>query len=185
MSIGLWRIDGPAALAAVGLTALALWGSARPILASRAEARAALAQLDEAVDSARRVRADRADLESALSAMQRELASREWNPEPTSELNQRLAKITALASECGLSIDQLTPGGATPAARYTAVPLRLTALGDFRSAAAFLARLRRDFPDTGVVGLRASATPKRSEARAECAVDLVWFAAPAAVMQKK
>ena len=182
---GLLRIDAPALGVAVLLTGLAFMGAVRPILASRARASEVLTELDDAVAAVRRVRADRADLEVAASAMRRELDGRTWKVEPVSELNQRLAGLTTLAGECGLTISQLTPGTTTPTARYTAVAMRLTARGSFGAFSSFISRLRGAFPDTGVVGLRASANPERGAADAECAVELVWFAAPAPVPAKK
>jgi len=176
---GLLRIDAPALGVAVLLTGLAFMGAVRPILASRARASEVLTELDDAVAAVRRVRADRADLEVAASAMRRELDGRTWKVEPVSELNQRLAGLTTL------TISQLTPGTTTPTARYTAVAMRLTARGSFGAFSSFISRLRGAFPDTGVVGLRASANPERGAADAECAVELVWFAAPAPVPAKK
>lgn len=184
ISAGLWRIDVPAVIVALVLTGVAGMAATRPILAARAEAASALSDLDEAVAQARKVRQDRIDLEAAAAAMNRELGSRVWKPEPVSELNQRLARITAAAVECGLKIDQLTPGVATPAPRYTAVAMRLAARGEFRAASAFLAKLRGAFPDTGVVGLRASANAEQGTGNAEFAVDLVWFASPAGAERK-
>ncbi len=148
---------------------------------SAVEQQALVTQLeDEAAQGARQLAAKRAQgeaLSGQLSRMTLRLAG-------VGTLNQRLAQLTALASDVGqqqagvLKLEQITPGAPEAGARSTAVPIRLVGVGGYAGAADLLARIRARFPDTGVHGFALARSVEDAGGQGTFRVDLVWYAAP-------
>jgi Tfp pilus assembly protein PilO len=99
--------------------------------------------------------------------------------EPASTVNQRLSKLTDLATrECQLVIDEMRPMPPADGADYQTVPILIAGSGTYPNCAKFLHRLRRDFPDTAVKSFETtnnSSSPDNPTATFQ--VDLVWHAA--------
>ena len=174
-----WGVDA-AGLALCGIVALAGYalGVAPTLRAGRerAQQRAELARLETEADQ------QAAGLRAARDRLAWTRRGAEDSPvilRPADELNQRIGRITALADAGGVRIDQIEPGPPTKAARFTSVPLRLTATGSYVSVGRLLARLHDTYRDTAVSALKLSGNPADPKAKATLALDLTWYAAPA------
>ena len=99
--------------------------------------------------------------------------------EPASTVNQRLGRLTDLATkECQLVIDEMRPMPAADGADYQTVPLLIAGSGTYPNCAKFLHRVRKDFPDTAVKSFETtnnSASPDNPTATFQ--VELLWHAA--------
>jgi hypothetical protein len=101
--------------------------------------------------------------------------------EPATLVNDRLARLTDLANECGLSVDEVQPGQTTDGPHYQSVALKLAGSGSYPACARFLHRLHDAFPDTGVRAMDTSNnSPNPVVPVVSFRVDLVWYAAPLA-----
>lgn len=101
--------------------------------------------------------------------------------EPATLVNDRLARLTELANECGLSVDEVQPGQTTDGPHYQSVALKLAGSGNYPACARFLHRLHDTFPDTGVRGMDTSNnSPNPVVPVVSFRLDLVWHAAPLA-----
>lgn len=98
--------------------------------------------------------------------------------EPVSSVNQRLLRLTDLATkECLLTIDEMRSGAAVDGADYQTVPILIAGSGTYPACAKFLHRLRTVFPDTAVRSFETtnnSASPDTPAATFQ--FDLVWHA---------
>jgi Tfp pilus assembly protein PilO len=94
------------------------------------------------------------------------------------QINHRLVKITEMAADTGLGLDQFSPGAQRPTADAVVVPLRLMGRGNFPSALLFLSRLHADFADMAVTGFRLSGNTSDQSAAGTFVFDLAWYAAP-------
>jgi hypothetical protein len=176
--VPLWQIYGAGAAVCVAL-ALGAWAVAvRPILSGRAETRALAGQLTA------RVR-DAADRAAALDAANRQLdltkaalARTPLRLESDSMLNRRLARVTTLAAESGLRMDEIQPGAPEDGPHYRTLPVRIVANGPYAACCTFLHRLRSEFPDTGARAFEATnAAPDPENPVATLRLELLWFTA--------
>jgi Tfp pilus assembly protein PilO len=145
-----------------------------------------LAQLEKD-DAARHELAQRhekaADLNASLVSTRRQLttanetlAHSTLKLQPASDLNARLAKLTDLATSCGLTIDEMHPGTLADASKFQTLPVHMAGSGSYPDCAKFLHTLRQSFPDTGVEALEATnPNPTPQGAAATFRLDLVWY----------
>ena len=95
----------------------------------------------------------------------------------SADVNMRIDKITTLAKECGLKLDELRPDSPTTGPRYETVPIYLTGIGNYRTCVALLHRLRRTFPDTTITSFELAGNPSNPKAAARFRISLLWYAA--------
>ena len=127
----------------------------------------------------------------ALAALRRKSASVEKSLqktalrlEPAALVNDRLARLTDLANECGLSVDEVQPGKTTDGPHFQTVALHLAGSGSYPACAKFLHRLHDDFPDTRVRTMEtANTSPNPLVPQVAFRVDLLWYAAPQAASE--
>jgi Tfp pilus assembly protein PilO len=86
--------------------------------------------------------------------------------------------LTVLASECGLTLDEVTPSAPEPGELYRTVPIRLSGKGSFTASALFLHLLRTNLRDTTVRSMNLVGDPT-GEVASTFVFELVWYAAPA------
>ncbi len=174
----LWQVDlsGFAVCAAMMLVVYLV--AVQPLLDRRAEAE------DRKQELAQR-RQESSDVLAALTSAKRELAVVEQSLaetplrlQPMGAVNQRLALMTNLASEAGLTLNEIQPGKAALGTHFATVPIQVTGSGRFPTIVAFLNRLHTTFPDTGVTSFSLSGTPATPRAPVTFKVDLAWHAAP-------
>ena len=174
----LWQIDlGGFAVCAAMMLVVYLLG-VQPLLDRRADAESSRRALSEK-------RQESADVLSALTTAKRELAGVEQaladtplRLQPMGAVNQRLARMTALASEAGLTLNEIQPGKAALGTHYATVPIQVAGTGRFPTIVAFLNRLHTTFPDTGVTSFTLSGAPATPSAPVAFRIDLAWHAAP-------
>jgi Tfp pilus assembly protein PilO len=116
--------------------------------------------------------------QNQLNAVNESLKNLTLRLEPASTVNQRLGKLTELATrDCQLVIDEMRPMAATDGADYQTVPLLIAGSGTYPNCAKFLHRVRKDFPDTAVKSFETtnnSASPDNPTATFQ--VELLWHA---------
>lgn len=171
-----WQIDALAAGALLAATAGAYFLIVEPDNEARARERERLAalgpreELREQMSMALRRARDR------LEGLRAELERSPLRLEPVSRLNQRLARITALATEQGLGLDQVAPGNQSSGADAVVVEMRLVGRGGFEEARAFLARLHAEFADMAVSEFHLGGTPAQPDS-GTFLLNLAWYAA--------
>lgn len=113
---------------------------------------------------------DLATARASVSAM----AIRLDSPEA---INERIAGISNLASQCGLVIAEVRPGAAAPSPHFQAIPIHLAGTGSYPACAAFLHHLHQAFPDIGVQSLQALNASSATEApKIVVQFELTWYA---------
>jgi Tfp pilus assembly protein PilO len=151
----------------------------RPAVARYDEAVARQLELNAARQKAANLLGVRNSTQSQLNAVNEALKSRTLRLEPASTVNQRLSKLTDLATrECQLVIDEMRPMPPADGPDYQTVPILIAGSGTYPNCAKFLHRLRKDFPDTAVRSFETtnnSSSPDNPTATFQ--VELVWHAA--------
>lgn len=172
-----WHFAAGAALVCVGLTVASYAVGVGPLLAQHQAGLALGRELDDRGKEAGELAAGVSDLQRDLTAANGELARMPLRLQPASRVNGRLEAVARLATECGLSLDEMRPGGAVDAAHYQTVPLRILGAGDYPACARFLRRLRETFGDMGVRTFTASYRGGGASATATAVfqAELVWF----------
>lgn len=94
------------------------------------------------------------------------------------QMNTRLSKVTAIAESVGMTLEGLRPGAEAQAERYRAVEITLIGRVDYLQAGDFLAELRRQLPDTGLLGIRFERIRSNEGVSGRLQLQMVWYAAP-------
>lgn len=173
----LWRIDAGALLLALAAAAATYFLGVAPAVRARAQERAKQEALGPQEELRNQSVLALQQAVKRLDAAHQELDASPLRLEPVSQVNHRLVRITELAADTGLGLDQMTPGAQTPSEDAVVVELRLTGRGDFPESLLFLARLHSDFADMAVTGFRLSGNSGAPGARGTFAFDLAWYAA--------
>jgi hypothetical protein len=182
----LLTIDASAVCVLLALGAGAYFLGVEPVLSARAKIQEQKQLLEEQARNA-------AGQESLIVVQQKKLADVAATLKtisvplfPPREINKRLSKITELADTHNLKVEQQEAGQARPAAgsgelgKFTVVPIRIVGTGSFDGIAGFLHQLLgTEYPDVEVRSMIVNA-PAEGQADAAFAIDLRWYAAPAA-----
>ncbi|MCA9274088.1 MAG: type 4a pilus biogenesis protein PilO [Phycisphaerales bacterium] len=94
------------------------------------------------------------------------------------QMNTRLADLTHLAEESGMSIEAVRPGDQVTEDRYRAVLITLIGRTGYEQAGTFLDAMRKQFPDTGLQSIQFSRIAG-DPATGRLQIEMVWYAAPA------
>jgi Tfp pilus assembly protein PilO len=173
-----WQMIGVAVAACLGITVAAYALGVRPLIERQAHETAQREQLRDRRQAASRLAGELADLQRQLNADKEILARTPVRLQSATLVNQRLAAVTKLATDCGLALDEVRPGNAADSTHFQRVPIRIVGGGSYPACAAFLRKLRGSFGDMGVNqfmlttvnAAQASATPTAS-----FQAELVWF----------
>jgi len=153
-------------------------GGIAPLLRQRA----AVAQHRASLAVQRRIASELAESvdshKTRLAAVRKTLTQSRFQLESSANINERIAKIAALARDCGLKIDEIQVGSSTRGPRYETVAIHLEGVGNYRTCVTLLHRLRQSFPDTTISSLKLSGEPGDPRAVANLCVDLLWHAVP-------
>jgi hypothetical protein len=174
-----WNVDMIGALALLTLTVAAYVLGIAPLLSRHEFVRRQQIELAQAHAKAREASAELATAQQELVAARQQVTATPLRLQPASQLNQRLALVTDLATRSGARLDDLQPGKATDGARYGVLPIRVAGTGSYPTFAALLSRLRAECPDLGINGFDVSGTPVEGAAPAKFSFDLVWYTQPA------
>jgi Tfp pilus assembly protein PilO len=172
-----WRIDLIGLACCASLTAGGYLLTVVPVMQSGRHASQLRTKIENVeLQTDRLVQLSR-KLDLALSNIGARLTSNALTLEPAERANQRVTTLTRLASECGLTLDEVTPSDPEPAELYRTVPIRLTGKGSFTSSAMFLHRLRTELRDTTLRAINLTGDPT-GETASTFVFELVWYAAP-------
>ena len=173
-----WYVDSAGAAICVGMTLIFALGGIAPLLRQRA----AFAHHQASLAVQRQIASELAESldshEARLSAVRDMLTLSPFQLESSASINERIALVAGLARDCGLKIDEIQIGSSTRGLWYETVAIHLAGVGNYRTCATLLHRLRQSFPDTTVSSLRLSGDPGDPRAVAHFCVDLLWHAAP-------
>jgi len=175
---GLWQIDLAAAAGCAVLAAVAYLAGIRPLLEKRVAVAESRQQLNARRKEYSASQATVAGLRRQLEQVRADLSKIRVRLQSLRSQNARVARMTELANECGLKLDNVGIGEPLSTPRYVAVPITLVGRGAYADCVRFLKRLNRLSRDVGVVGLELSDDP--SNATGTCAFEfrLLWHAAP-------
>jgi len=172
-----WQIDVAAAAIAVLATLLAYFALLEPLQTQRAEYarqdRQYTAQQKEAV----RLTALRFVLGKQLEELQANLAAQKVQLRPLTQVNRRVAEVTAMVNRCGLKTANVTLGQVTAGPRWNTIPIRLVGSGDYRNCMSFLHELAGPKSDFAVAGFEITGNPQKTDEPAKFSFDLYWYAA--------
>lgn len=172
------QVDAAGLAAAAALTAAAYFGALRPLTDARG-ARGDLAARQEAEErAAEELAASAGAVQRRLDDLTRQLEGSSLVLRPAEEINKRITALAAVAAECGLTLNALSPGQATPGARYGTVPVQLAGQGTYTDCAEFLRALHGLFRDTGVHAFDLAGDPGTPEMPPAFRFDLVWNVMP-------
>jgi Tfp pilus assembly protein PilO len=150
----------------------------RPLIERQAHEATQRETLQDRRATASRLAGEFAELQRELNATKEALSRSPVRLQPASLVNQRLAAVTRLATDCGLSLDEVRPGNAADSTHFQTVPIRIVGGGGYPACAAFLRNLRLTFGDMGVrqfmVSNPAGSTPTATPT-ASFQAELVWF----------
>lgn len=173
-----WPTDLAGAGACVALTLAAVFLAFTPLRARHADLAAKQDRLNVRRRRSSGLERSVIAMKGQLAEAQKALAKSELQLESAERVNHRVARVTEVATGCGLKIHDVQLGRNSSTQRYTAVPICLAGVGTYRKCVVFLRKLNEAFADTGVKALELSAAPVApSEARFR--FELVWYAAPA------
>jgi Tfp pilus assembly protein PilO len=169
------EVDAIGLLALAGLTALFYFAGLQPMLERQknvaAQQQELLLKQIQAADAALSLQSATARL-----ATQRKLiADNPLKLQSISDLNNRLARITALATAGGLDIANLQPQAAIDGTQYATVPMELTGTGGFIDCVRYLHDLHEQLPDTTCTAVRLSGSAD-TPATAHFTFQLDWHA---------
>ena len=171
-------VDAAGLAACALITAGAYLLAVRPILDGRTAQQARLAELDEARAQVAALNASGRRLRAQIGGLESRLAVNEITLQPASMVNQRLARVTALAGECGLEVQYVQTGAHQFGPRYGQVPILVSCTGSYRTCATFLHRARLEFPDTAVRSFQMSASPGDVTSPMSFGLQLSWYVLP-------
>jgi Tfp pilus assembly protein PilO len=160
------------------LTSAAYLFGVRPAVARYDDYVARQLELKTARQKAAGLLGIRNSTQNQLNAVNESLKNLTLRLEPASTVNQRLGRLTDLATkDCQLVIDEMRPMAAADGADYQTVPLLIAGSGTYPNCAKFLHKLRCNFPDTAVKSFETtnnSASPDNPTATFQ--VELLWHA---------
>jgi Tfp pilus assembly protein PilO len=174
----LWHLDVLGGAVCAALTFALVFGGVRPLLEHRDARRLAEEDVANARMQADRQEASLAALQHRLDEAKRQLAGSDLQLQPVSTVNQHVARVSALAVEGGLRLDDIQTGAVAAAAHYQAVPIFMAGTGSYRDAALFLRRLGGAFPDTSVSLVKLTGNGAAPTAPGKFHITLLWHAAP-------
>lgn len=170
-----------AAGAATILAIASLWYATaiHPLEQARAERQSREAALVEQQRRLSELSSQRQVLSAEIQRLRKQLSDR-VDLLPRSRMNERLARLTELATECGLTIDELSPKDWIARGALAEVPINATLRGDFADIARFMNALHDRTPDVDVRSFDIGGTPSRGSEDIRAALVLAWYADPAA-----
>ncbi len=182
----IWPIHACGAGACAVVTIIVLIVGIQPALDARDETRGRLDELNVSRAQQERTKQQVADLAAQRDDAEAALSRQALRLEDVTQVNQRLARLTRLATDNGVEIETMRPGVAQPGKRFARLPIQVRGAGSFPTCVKFLHALRTELIDTGVGSLTLTRTPKPGGdglATFEC--ELVWYAAPTSLPKQE
>jgi len=171
-----WHID----LAAVGACALlaliAYVVGVHPVIRRHRGFALRAIELRAQQKKARKLSGKVAHVASEIVRIKQKLADNTIDLKSSDQVNSHLARLAALAGQCGLKLDQLRPDTPLNGSRYQTVPIYLAGSGNFPACVKLLRELQRGFPDTSVASFEVKGDPTKPSEPTKLRVDLLWYA---------
>jgi Tfp pilus assembly protein PilO len=169
-----WRVYAVCVLTCAGLSAGGYALGVAPAMSRAAQAESDRVELADRKQRAADLTAQVANSRADLAATREALVALPLRLEPAALVNERIAKLTDMASDARLSVSEIRPGIATEGRDFDSVPITIAGTGSYPACADFLHRLHDRFPDTAVRSFRAG---QAEGGTASFSVDLVWHTA--------
>jgi Tfp pilus assembly protein PilO len=171
-----WHLAGIAGAICLGMTLAAYAVGVQPLLKRRQQEAAQQQALRDHGASASQLSDELTALLKELTETKQALTRTSLRLQPASLINQRLESLARLATDCGVSIDEMRPGVAADAAHYQTVPVRIVGSGKYPAVVSFTRNLRKSFGDIGVQSfIIASDNANPNVPLAKFQADLVWY----------
>ncbi|MDB5326346.1 MAG: hypothetical protein JWM57_1915 [Phycisphaerales bacterium] len=170
--------DGVGMAILAGVTLVFIFGLIAP-LAMRE--RQAAARADSATRQQQRANAVTATIREAsvaLDQVRAKLAEAPVQLRPVNALNERVASLVTLGSDCGLIVQDIRPGEVGKTRKFASVPIHLAGQGSYPNVTRFLRRLHQELPDMGVSNLKLTGAPDDAAIAARYEFELRWIAMP-------
>ena len=171
-----WRhVDAVALGVCAGMTLAVYVAGERPLMLKQQQRDAQQAVLIEASKHVAQMQVAARTQRSRLTEMREQLDASRIHLEPTTQLNHRLAQLNELATEAGLTVEQLQPQAMVTSADVQVIPIDMHGSGGYPASMTFLRLVHARFADMGVAGFDLTAT---GDGRFR--MSLTWYTAPTA-----
>jgi Tfp pilus assembly protein PilO len=170
------EIDGLGLLAVAALSALFYFVGIGPLLEHQKAAAAQQQELQMKQIAAAAAATDLQTANARLADQRKLIADNPLKLQSLADLNNRLARITALATAGGLDIANLHPQAPIDGTQYATVPMELAGTGGFADCVRYLHDLHEQLPDTTCTAVRLSGSAD-TPAPAHFIFELNWHAA--------
>ena len=176
-----WRMDSIGVAIFIALTGLAYLLEFDPAMRDHSQLQIGNAELAEKRQTISRLQATMHTVNEQIKTLQIAQAS-ELKLQASTEVNDRLSALSALAGDQGLQVEAIEPGEASGSVRYSTVPMRISGRGKYQEVIRFIRELRGKLPDTSVTEM--SLSGGGSDTAATFTLNLLWYAAPAPTVVK-
>lgn len=180
----LWSIDGIALTLCVLVTAMVYIGLVAPMLSKRSTLAQQREQLTREEQKCSRLSSAVMAMRKRTNTLEQELETGAVHLDSTREMNQRIAQLTALLQEHGLTLEDIQTQVPIPHRRCDLVPIRMVGTGGYLDSTHFLAALYQQLPDMAVCNVNLAGAPGTASFAGQFAFDLCWFAAPSMTLDK-
>lgn len=182
--LAVWQIDAAGIVVCIVVSLVAYLVGIRQLVEQRsllAGQRQKLAvQREESSD----LEASISKLRQQLAVVQEELAQSEIKLESADQINQRIAKLTALLGDCALEVDDIQTSKILTGTQCDFVPISIAGRGRYKQCTAFLHKLYRSCADINVARLELQGNPAMPEQPGTFRLQLFWHTLPKARMAK-
>jgi hypothetical protein len=113
------------------------------------------------------------NMERKLDICRRSLAGSVVSLSRVGALNAQMSRLSALAEEVQLKVNETTSGKPVPTEHYVIVPIKLSGSGSYDKCTRFLHKLRQSFPDTGLDSMELTGNP---DGTGLFMIQLRWYA---------
>ncbi|MDD4891469.1 MAG: type 4a pilus biogenesis protein PilO [Phycisphaerae bacterium] len=175
-----WKIDGAAVAMIVAAAGLFYWLGVSPVVSLREQRTAQQSQLDAQKRTVAQNAARLNEVKQALASTRKTFDDLAVHLEPAANINTRISRLTELAGQNKLKIDEVHPAEPVYGPDYGSVPIVLDGSGTFGTWAAFLRDLAKSFPDTAVDTFQLTRKSDELSSPVQFHVNLVWYVSPQA-----
>ena len=171
-------IDCVGIVVCVVCTAVVMFVGFKPVWDEQAVAARQTDLLEQQRAEVKRLATSLTTMREQFSDTERAVQANALRLEGVDRLNHRLSRITALATECGLVIEQVEPNASVPTTHYVRVPVRVSGEGGFHAVRSFLHELHGRLPDFAVSSFDLLGQPGQAHKEPQFRFLLDWYAAP-------
>ena len=172
------RVDLIGVALTVVLTAGAYFIQVEPLIGQRETQRATVAELGTEQHKLPDLKRTMQSVRMRLDTVKQAIAETDLKLQPASELNERLARLTQVATDNKLQIDEVEPGKVMPGQQFETITIRLSGRGGYQDSTSFLRDLHRAMPDTSVTSMDLAAGGGVGKSDAGFSFILHWHTAP-------